>query len=378
MTDPGTPTWLRTHNDRAAFRLMLEHGPLSRSRLGELSGMSKPTAGQMIARLERVGLVGPAGEVTGARGPSAVAWGVRPDSRIGVAMSVLEDEIEAVVVDPTGADHPVAVLRVGTDRSPVADVEAAVRAACGAAGIAPGAVSGVVIGVQASFDVAADRLSLTDTLPGWPECGARAELVRETGLEVVIENDVNLAALAEGAATGLTDFAYLWLGAGLGAGIRSGGVLHTGSAGSAGEIGYLEAPRSAASIDPDALDLTDLAGGPALIRLLGAASFPDAVAALPGNEAALASLAERVALVIEPLCAVTDPALVVLGGPTAQAGGERLAALVQERVTLRRPVPVVAGRAGDRPVLLGARRLLLDTIRQHLEETISAMREDNG
>ena len=64
--DTGTPTWLRTYNDRAAFRLLLEHGPLSRSMLGKLSGMSKPTAGQMITRLERLGLISPVGEVTGA------------------------------------------------------------------------------------------------------------------------------------------------------------------------------------------------------------------------------------------------------------------------------------------------------------------------
>ena len=50
--DPGTPTWLRARNDRTAFRLLLEHGPLTRARLGELSGMSKPTAAQMLARLD--------------------------------------------------------------------------------------------------------------------------------------------------------------------------------------------------------------------------------------------------------------------------------------------------------------------------------------
>ena len=41
--DPGTSAWLRAHNDRTAFRLILEHGPLTRTQLGELSGMSKPT-----------------------------------------------------------------------------------------------------------------------------------------------------------------------------------------------------------------------------------------------------------------------------------------------------------------------------------------------
>ena len=189
MTTMGTPAWLATQNDRAAFRLLLAHGPLSRSQLGELSGMSKPTAGQMIARLEKAGLIGPAGEVTGARGPNATSYGVRTDSLTGVAISMLEEGIEAVLVDPTDAIHPVTALPTGTDRTPVGDVTAAVGAACAAAGVRRDSVSLIVIGVQAAFDSETDRLSFTDTLPGWPEQGARAAIEEATGLAVIIENE---------------------------------------------------------------------------------------------------------------------------------------------------------------------------------------------
>ncbi len=368
----GTPAWLATQNDRAAFRLLLTHGPLSRSQLGELSGMSKPTAGQMIARLERAGLIGPAGEVTGARGPNATSYGVRADSLTGVAISMLEERIEAVLVDPTGTGHPVAVLVTGTDRTPAGDVTAAVVAACAAAGVGRDSVSLVVIGVQAAFDSASDRLSFTDTLPGWPAQGARAAIEEATGLAVIIENDVNLATLAEGAASGLVDFAYLWLGEGLGAGLDAGGHLQRGATGSAGEIGYLEVPRSALAIDPEALDFTDLVGRPGLTALLGCDTYGEAIAALPGNGRALESLADRIALLVDILAAVADPSKVVLGGPTALAGTERLAALVQARVALRRDLPVLPARAGAHPVLLGARRLLVESIRERLEDAIVA------
>ncbi len=368
----GTPAWLATQNDRAAFRLLLTHGPLSRSQLGELSGMSKPTAGQMIARLERAGLIGPAGEVTGARGPNATSYGVRTDSLTGVAISMLEERIEAVLVDSTGTGHPVAVLVTGTDRTPAGDVTAAVVAACAAAGVGRDSVSLVVIGVQAAFDSASDRLSFTDTLPGWPAQGARAAIEEATGLAVIIENDVNLATLAEGAASGLVDFAYLWLGEGLGAGLDAGGHLQRGATGSAGEIGYLEVPRSALAIDPEALDFTDLVGRPGLTALLGCDTYAEAIAALPGNGRALESLADRIALLVDILAAVADPSKVVLGGPTALAGAERLAALVQARVALRRDLPVLPARAGARPVLLGARRLLVESIRERLEDAIVA------
>jgi predicted NBD/HSP70 family sugar kinase len=385
-TGAGTPAWLATQNDRTAFRLLLANGPLSRSQLGELAGASKPTAGQMIARLERIGLIGPVGEVSGARGPNAVSYGARQDSLTGVAISILDDRIEAVLVDPTDADHPVTVLpTAGRLRSPAADEVAAVAAACGVAGVPRDSVSAVAVGVQAAFDDAADELSFTDTLPGWPQQGARGEIERATGLAVILENDVNLATMAERAAgTAGGDFAYLWLGKGIGAGVDIDGGVQRGASGGAGELGYLEVPRSAAAIDPAATDFTDLLGGPAVVALLG--GVPDqedldlALQRLPGNASALAALAERIALLLQPLVAVLDPPCIVLGGPTGRAGGEQLAGLVADLVNGRDPrIPrsirttqVTGPASGAGPVLLGARRLLVATIRERLEAAITA------
>jgi predicted NBD/HSP70 family sugar kinase len=379
MTDPGTPTWLRTHNDRTALRLLLAHGPLSRSQLGELSGLSKPTAGQMIQRLQQVGLIEPVGEVMGNRGPNAIAYGVRRDSLTGVAISILDKSIQAVLVDPTDADHEVVVLRtVGKTRSPAIDVVAAVDAACRAAGVGRDSVSVVAIGVQAAVEPNTDRLSFTDTLPGWPSQGARARIEEATGLTVILENDVNLATMAERAvavSADVVDFAYLWLGVGIGAGIDVGGVVQRGASGGAGEIGYLEVPRSAMAIAPNAHDYTDLLGGPAVVELMGgteAAELESLLPRLAENAELMGNLADRIAIVLETLTAVLDPGLFVLGGPTARAGGQRLAELVQQRMVSDRPgVDVRTSGTSDQPVLLGARRLLVDTIRERLEDRIT-------
>ncbi|MGC4153199.1 MAG: ROK family protein, partial [Propionicimonas sp.] len=257
------------------------------------------------------------------------------------------------------------------ERSPAADVLGAAAAACAAAGVSQESVSVVVAGVQAAVQAATDRLSFTDTLPGWPETGARARLEQVTGMTVILDNDVNLATMAERAAGSpgeAADFVHLWLGQGLGAGVDIGGVLQRGASGSAGEIGYLEVPRSAVSIDPEASDYTDLLGERAVLGLLGGTDLTDALTRLPGNGPVLAALAERVALLVQPLAAVLDPACVVLGGPTGVAGGERLVELVQERIGER--LPVLPSRAGDQAVLLGARRLLVESIRTRLEDQI--------
>ncbi len=367
--DPGTSAWLRAHNDRTAFRLILEHGPLTRTQLGELSGMSKPTAGQMLARLERAELVHPVGEASGSRGPAAVSYGVRTDRGTGVAVSMVADALECALVDATGLEHPLVEVPLTGARSPEADIAQAIGAACAAVGAAESAVELVAVGVQAAVWHERDSLSLTNTLPGWPETGAAARLEAQLGVAVTIENDVKLAAMAErsdGVARDAASFVLLWLGDGIGAGVDLGGTILRGASGSAGEIGYLALPGKSG-----ALDATDLLGGAAIRELLGG-SYPEALARLASDPAALATVADRIALALDPVLAVLDPSMVVLGGPTGLVGGDALAALVDARIA-REAHPVLevrASTAGSSAVLGGARRLLVDRIRERLESRI--------
>lgn len=388
IADPGTPTFLRAHNDRTALRLLLDHGPLSRSRLGELSGMSKPTASQMILRLERAGLIEKVGESAGGRGPNAVLYGVRRDVVTGVAISVLGDAISAVVVDALGTEHPVARIGIaGEERSPERDVDRAVAAACAAADIARETVSMIAVGVQAAVDAKRDQLSFTDTLPGWPATGAHALITGSTGLGVVLGNDVNLAAMAErayGAAQDDPSFVYFWIGEGLGLGIDVDGVVQRGAGGGAGEIGYLPVSPAGLELVPDARDLTDLLGAKAIVALLGGApgqELGDVLASVPLTAAHIDALADRIVVALTPVLALLDPAAIILGGPTGLAGGETLAARVQERIeaidsarSSVRPASahtdVRVSGTGTEPVLRGAGRLLVDHIRARLEDGI--------
>jgi predicted NBD/HSP70 family sugar kinase len=382
--EPGTPGWLRARNDRVALSLLLVHGPLTRNRLGELSGVSKPTAAQMVSRLESAGLITVVGEASGSRGPNAVIYGVRADRVRGVAIDIGETSIAATVVEATGTQHPTAERTLDKDRrSPEVDVRTAVDAAIAAAGVDASTVRIVCIGVQAAVSDAGDSLSFTDTLPGWPEHGARGILERALGLDVVLENDVNLAAIAEravGATADAGSFALLWLGEGLGVSVDLGGIVHRGAAGGAGEIGYLSVPREAAALSPDAEDLTDLLGGPAVIAIAHAngqhgASLPELLTGLGDNAKALAQLAPRIALGALPVLAVLDPEVVVLGGPTGIAGGAALAQLVHEQISLRsRWSPrVVATAVPTHPVLAGARELLLGELRDRLHSDVTSI-----
>lgn len=79
-------------------------------------------------------------------------------------------------------------------------------------------------------------------LPGWTGLALGPELSRRLGLSVVVDNDVNAAALAEGwvgAARGTGDYLMLTLGTGVGGAVVIGGKLWRGARSGAGEVGHM-------------------------------------------------------------------------------------------------------------------------------------------
>src|SRR5437667_11223022 len=99
---PGTPRLLRALNDRSALELLLAHGPLTRAQLGELTGLSKVTASQLVERLEERGLVARVGEQAGGRGPNASLYAVVPASAFVVGVEVGPAQAVAACADITG------------------------------------------------------------------------------------------------------------------------------------------------------------------------------------------------------------------------------------------------------------------------------------
>ncbi len=382
---PGTPSLLRELNDRAALELLLAEGPLTRAQLSTRTGVSKVTVSQMLARLEERRLVAVAGEQAGGRGPNAALYAVVPSSAYVAGLYVEFDQFSAAVADVTG--HRLARVSVDPNGAdyPVDMVRDAIGQACDSAGINLSALSAVVIGSPGVLDPRTGAPRLAVNLPTWHE-GVLDALREVLHIPVVIENDVKLAAMAEragGAAAGLDDFAFVWLGTGLGLATVSNGQVRRGVGGAAGEIGWMPvhgAPLPAGNEHPSKAGLQALAGGHAVQALaaehgLAAATPAGAVAAAradlgPGGRGAafLDELARRVSVGVAAVCVVLDPGLVVLGGTVGEAGGadlaDRVAAEVP-RLCLARPVVLPTTVPGE-PVLLGAMQAALAQARAGL------------
>ncbi len=402
---PGTPRLLRELNDRAALELLLTGGPLTRAQLGERTGLSKVTASQLLARLEDRGLVEVTGEQAGGRGPNAALYGVVPSTAYVAGLHVERDEVSAGVADVTGT----VVTEISVDPNgtgdPVELVRGAVSRACGAAGIAPDALRAFVIGTPGVLDPRTGDLRLAVNLPAWHE-GVHDALRADLGRPVTIENDVNLAAMAEraaGAAQGIDDFVLVWIGVGLGLATMLGGRLHRGVGGAAGEIGYLPVPGVPLPEDishPATGAFQSLVGAQAVLPLAASHGFEattaagavraaiDALAGPRGpgrmtstgserrwaGEKFLAELASRVATGVAAICVVLDPGLVVLGGEVGLAGGTSLAGRVAAevgRISPARPEVVPTGISGG-PVLRGAILAAVDQARAELLASVAS------
>jgi glucokinase len=123
------------------------------------------------------------------------------------------------------------------------------------------ALRSIAIGVPGVTDVDNGIVIATSYLMGWRDVPLRALVEKELNVTVVVDNDVNMAAMGEqeaGSAKDVKDFVFLAIGTGIGAGIVLNGKLHRGSSWTAGEIGYMLVPGAsevpAKSEEPGALE----------------------------------------------------------------------------------------------------------------------------
>ncbi|NBH08971.1 ROK family transcriptional regulator [Amycolatopsis sp. SID8362] len=338
---------LREINDRAAIEVLLREGPLTRAELELAIGLSKPATAQLITRLELDALVVKAGVRGGGRGPRAQLWAANGSLAFVAAVDLTPHFADFVVADVAGvvlAEYRTP-LPVHAGADVVGTFGEALQKVAEEAGIKREDLAHVVIGAQGAFDPRTGLLSSAPHIPGWLGFDVPQKLSDELGVDVLIENDVNLVAVEEmsvGMAQDVDDFVMVWLSEGVGGAVVIGRRLLRGATGGGGEIDWMRVP------DPATVDTGDvwpeagarfgnLVDSPAICRLAAAHGVEaetawDAVAKTAPDHPFRHDLARRVAGGVANLVAVADPQLVLLCGDTSRAGGEDFAALVEEKL----------------------------------------------
>ncbi|MBE3599565.1 MAG: ROK family transcriptional regulator [Limnochordaceae bacterium] len=362
---------------------MLEHieqdGPISRVALAAALGLSQPTVSQVVAELMAARLVEEVGTglSRGGRRPVLLQLSDQAGYIAAVDLGGTRSRLALFtlrghrLVDETGA-LPAATTPEQAVRLIADQVRRITRAAP-----VPKPLLAVGVAVPGVTDPATGVVKLAPAL-GWEEAPLGHLLAVELGLPVVLDNDVNAAALAElrfGDGRAWTSFVFVWVGTGVGAGIVLDGQLYRGSGNCAGEIGYLivdgPGPERQGPLGFGHLErrlaipyLVERARAAHLARptaddqaALGAL-FTAAREGRPEASAVVDEVIERLARALTNVAVILAPQAIVLGGPVG--------ALVQHIVPqlagrLRALSPIVpeirASRLGDRAGLVGAAAL---------------------
>ncbi len=247
-------------------------------------------------------------------------------------------------------------------------------------------IEAVGMGIPATIDhekglaVAAVNLPI-ENLP------IRDLVVERTGLPTFVDNDANVAALAEhlfGAARGAENAVMLTIGTGIGGGLILGGEIYRGSTGAGAELGHvaiqLDGPACQGNC-PGHGCVETLASGTALGRegRAAAESNPDSalgkllaegseidgkvvtVAAQEGDETAIGVfdlIGSRLGVALASFANIFEPEVIVIGGGVI-AAGELLLAPARRELEARalRPMnrtPVVPAELGEDAGMIGA------------------------
>ena len=222
------------------------------------------------------------------------------------------------------------------------------------------------------------------------------DLVQDhVGLPVFVDNDANVAALAEqhyGAARGARNALMLTLGTGIGGGVIIEGRLYRGSHGAGGELGHVvveaeglpcqgscpnrgcvETYASGTALAREGRAAAEREPGSALRGLLDAGDEIDGrvvtEAALTGDDAARGVLARAgyyLGVALSSLANIFEPDVIVVGGGVIAAGDLILeparAELRKRALRPQNTTPVVPAELGPDAGMIGAAALALDEL----------------
>jgi predicted NBD/HSP70 family sugar kinase len=332
------------------LQLIQSEGTVTRGELVRRTGLARSTITQRVDALIELGLVEAVGESasTGGRPPKAFAF--NPKHGVVCAADLGATHSQLAIADLAGTLLAKRTQEIDIALGPehfVGWLTESFTDLLGESGYTRDAIRGVGVGLPGPVEFATGRPVNPPIMPGWNDFPA-ADRLRETlGAPALVDNDVNIMALGEHWASWPDEgeILYIKVGTGIGCGVISGGQVHRGHQGAAGDIGHIQVVGH----DDVLCDcgnrgcLEAIAGGRAMAKVLREAGF-NAETSLDvvelcrqGEPAAVQLIRQAGRLLGEVLAAAVNllnPGVIVIGGDVANAD-DHLIAGVRERVYQR-------------------------------------------
>ncbi|MEV0391433.1 ROK family transcriptional regulator [Nonomuraea sp. NPDC050643] len=354
----------------------------TRGELAELTGLSRSTVSQRLDGLiDHRWVVAGEGAVSSGGRPAAV-YAFNGGGRVVLAADLGATRARLAVLDlglnvlaERAGDLPV-------DQGPEPTLGRLVTAfeellAC--AGRDPAQVCGIGVGLPGPVEHASGRPVNPPIMPGWDGFAVPGWLDARLGAPVLVDNDVNIMALGEhwAASPPVDHLIFIKIGTGIGCGIISGGRLHRGAQGAAGDVGHIRVPASEAPCRCGNTGcLEAVAGGASMAAALReagieAAGSGDVVALMRAGDLRATRLIRQagreVGAVMASIVNFFNPSVIVIGGAVAEAG-EQVLAGVRETIYSRslplatQHLGIRASELGDRAGIVGAAVMVVEHV----------------
>jgi predicted NBD/HSP70 family sugar kinase len=381
MQDFSSSPVARQQSVRLVIERLLRDRSVSRAEIARSTGLSKQTISEVMRELERDGWVYEDGQIQGTVGRSAVTYALRSDAafvlgidlggtKLHVALADLQGVIVAESIEATAGDGGGAV---------VAQIGRMTDALFQRAGVSSQRLRGGVMGSPGIIEPVSGGIVIAPNIAGLDSLDVRAALRGRLGIDIAIENDVNLAAIAEhwrGNNRKARTFAFIALGTGIGMGIFADGHLIRGARGAAGEVAYLPLGGDPYDARGQRLGTLETAVGSAGIieRYTGlggpaGSSVRDVFDRLETDEAARITIDEVGRIVTTAILAVhsiLDPEIIVMGGSIGARPELKLRIDANLGRCTREPVRIELSALGNRATLIGAIGSAIDHVHRSL------------
>jgi predicted NBD/HSP70 family sugar kinase len=357
---------------------------LSRVEIAERTGLSAPTISNVCRRLLDGGLIVEAGKRIQGPGKPRVILQLEPQSRFAVGVHLDPAFVTYVVLDLHGdvIEHVRRrTPKIGDPVKTIADMAAAIDELV--SGVDRGRLLGIGIASPGPIDIARGIVVDPPLLKGWQDVPLRDALADATALPVLLEKDVTAAVVAELWRNSERDnFAFFYLGTGIGVGLALDGEVLRGATGNAGEGGTLVV---SGDLPPNRRSdmLGHVATPPLLVRqaieagVLGKKRAPvddrfaELIAKADAGDATATGILDRAATLIGSsivsIVNLLDVEEIVFGGPYWNRVADRFLDAIGHQINssahrvTRHPVAVSTSSIGADVAAVGAACLVLDT-----------------
>lgn len=364
---------------------------LSRTEIAADTALSKTVVNQRVQDLLATGVLTSTGMLPSSGGRPAKGLRLAEQKGFVLAAELGMTHVRVAAADLHG--RPLRVAEQALDMASAPEVVlkalAAGMASC-AQDAAPGArLCGVGLGVPAPVEFTTGRTVAPPVNPDWHEFPIKEWLERRFGVPAWVDNEVNLMALAEsrtGAAAGHDNALIIKIGAWVGAGLISNGMLHRGAQGCAGSLASMaggeellrEAAIVAAKHPGGPLHTLFAAGRPRVEDIVRLAEEGDEPSSMLLREAA-----ENIGRTIAVCVDFFNPSIVVIAGGLGASGNQFLARVRKvvygnALALATRDLVIAPSPLGPDSGMLGAALLALDQAfsAEHFADTLDRLADD--